>query len=47
MLMGDASKAAAGQALSGAEEAAQTWWNQRIQSSRDLVYVSNFESGHA
>lgn len=46
MLMGNADKAAAGQALSSGAEAAQTWWNQRVQSSHDFVYVSNVKSGH-
>ncbi len=46
MLMGNADKAAAGQALSSGAEAAQTWWNQRVQSSHDFVYVSNVKGGH-
>jgi integrating conjugative element protein (TIGR03752 family) len=40
-LMGDANKAAIGQGGSAAAEAAQTWWNRRVQNSFDYVYVPN------
>jgi integrating conjugative element protein (TIGR03752 family) len=40
-LMGNANKAAIGQGGSAAAEAAQTWWNRRVQNSFDYVYVSN------
>jgi len=40
-LIGSANKAAAGQAGSAASQAAQTWWNQRVQDSFDYVYVPN------
>jgi hypothetical protein len=40
-LMGDANKAAIGQGASTAAQAAQTWWNRRVQNSFDYVYVPN------
>jgi integrating conjugative element protein (TIGR03752 family) len=42
MLVGSANRAAIGQAGSAAAEAAQTWWNRRVQSSFDYVFVPNF-----
>ncbi|PIZ05153.1 MAG: TIGR03752 family integrating conjugative element protein [Gammaproteobacteria bacterium CG_4_10_14_0_8_um_filter_38_16] len=47
-LIGSANKAAIGQGGSAAAQAAQTWWNRRVQNSFDYVYVSNVDSktGH-
>ncbi len=41
MLIGQANKAAVGQAGAAATQAAQTWWNRRVQNSFDYVYVPN------
>ncbi|MDP1574352.1 MAG: TIGR03752 family integrating conjugative element protein [Coxiellaceae bacterium] len=48
-LIGSANKAAIGQGGSAAAQAAQTWWNRRVQNSFDYVYVSNVNSktGHS
>lgn len=48
-LIGSANKAALGNGLSGAAQAAQTWWNRRVQNSFDYVYVPNVDptTGHA
>ena len=48
-LIGDANKAAIGQGASTAAQAAQTWWNRRVQNSFDYVYVPNIDKndGHA
>lgn len=43
-LIGSANKAAIGQGGSAAAQAAQTWWNRRVQNSFDYVYVSNVDS---
>lgn len=43
-LIGDANKAAIGQGASTAAEAAQTWWNRRVQNSFDYVYVPNIDN---
>ena len=40
-LVGSANNAALGQGGSAAAQAAQTWWNQRVQNSFDYVYVPN------
>ncbi len=40
-LVGSADKAAIGQGGSAAAQAAQTWWNQRVENSFDYVYVPN------
>lgn len=40
-LIGNANEAALGQGGSAAAQAAQTWWNQRVQNSFDYVFVSN------
>lgn len=40
-LIGSANKAAIGQGTSAAAQAAQTWWNQRVQNSFDYVFVPN------
>ena len=40
-LVGSANNAAIGQGGSAAAQAAQTWWNQRVQNSFDYVYVPN------
>ncbi len=45
-LIGDANKAGLGQAGSTASQAAQTWWNRRVQNSFDFVYVPNVINGH-
>lgn len=42
-LIGSANKAAIGQGGSAAAQAAQTWWNRRVQNSFDYVYVSNVD----
>lgn len=48
-LIGSANKAALGHGLSSAAQAAQTWWNRRVQNSFDYVYVPNVDptTGHA
>ncbi|MBX9705800.1 MAG: TIGR03752 family integrating conjugative element protein, partial [Gammaproteobacteria bacterium] len=43
-LIGSANKAAMGQSMSAASQAAQTWWNQRVKNSFDYVYVPNVDS---
>ncbi|MCW5588129.1 MAG: TIGR03752 family integrating conjugative element protein [Legionellales bacterium] len=42
-LIGSANKAALGQGASAASQAAQTWWNRRVQNSFDYVYVPNID----
>lgn len=37
---------AEGQAGSAGIQAAQTWWNQRVQNSFDYIYVPNVSNGH-
>lgn len=43
-LVGSANNAAIGQGGSAAAQAAQTWWNQRVQNSFDYVYVPNTDA---
>lgn len=43
-LIGSANRAAMGQGASAASQAAQTWWNKRVQNSFDYVYVPNVNS---
>ncbi len=47
-LVGSANRAGIGSAGSAASQAAQTWFNQRVQNSFDYVYVPNIDSktGH-
>jgi integrating conjugative element protein (TIGR03752 family) len=40
-LIGSANKFAFGQGFSAASQAAQKWWEQRVQNSFDFVYVPN------
>ena len=40
-LIGSANRAGAGEGLSSAAQAAQTWWNRRVDNSFDYVFVSN------
>lgn len=42
-LMGNANKYAFGQGFSASAQAAQHWWNQRVQNSFDFVYVPNVD----
>lgn len=43
-LVGSANNAAIGQGGSAAAQAAETWWNQRVQNSFDYVYVPNTDA---
>jgi integrating conjugative element protein (TIGR03752 family) len=40
-IIGNANKYAAGQGFSAASQAAQKWWEQRVESSFDFVFVPN------
>lgn len=40
---GYANKAAIGQSVSAASQAAQIWWNRRVKNSFDYVYVPNID----
>lgn len=42
-LIGSANKYAFGQGFSASAQAAQQWWNQRVQNSFDFVYVPNVD----
>lgn len=42
-LLGNANKYAFGQGVSASSQAAQTWWNQRVQNSFDFIYVPNVD----
>jgi integrating conjugative element protein (TIGR03752 family) len=42
-LIGSANKYAFGQGFSSAAQAAQKWWDQRVQNSFDFVYVPNVD----
>lgn len=42
-LIGNANKAAMGQGAAAASNAAQTWWNRRVNNSFDDVYVPNID----
>lgn len=42
-LVGNANTYAFGQGFSASAQAAQTWWNQRVQNSFDFVYVPNVD----
>jgi integrating conjugative element protein (TIGR03752 family) len=42
-LIGSANKYAVGQGFSASSQAAQKWWNQRVQNSFDFVYVPNVD----
>lgn len=42
-LIGSADKYAFGQGFSASSQAAQKWWNQRVQNSFDFVYVPNVD----
>jgi len=42
-LIGNANKYAFGQSFSNSAQAAQHWWNQRVQNSFDFVYVPNVD----
>ncbi len=42
-IVGNSNTYAAGQALGGAAQATQQWWQERVQSSYDFVYVPSFD----
>lgn len=42
-LIGNANKYAFGQGFAASAQTAQQWWNQRVQSSFDFVYVPNVD----